>query len=659
VNAIRRALGAILFCGYIVSPAYAVEIADSFRFPLDVPWHFSNGFANFYDTTWCGYHLAEDAAAPSRTPVFAAANGVIGLAQDVNDIGGAIHIIHTLPDGSQVVTIYYHLRRLTDGGMPHTVGAVVHKGDQVGDLSARPEDYGTGPHLHFGVRPGPYKGTERDPRTQEWFYPGYTAIYRNGLRQCDSDPAGDRTDPIHQQIVAEWVRPTDFLNAHLLPPPTVVPTFASRFDLSTGVEPLSLVVADLDGDHKPDIAVTIYNHGNGDHLTIFRNIGSAGHVQFDPLPIDVPTGTGPEGLAAGDLNNDGKIDLVVANPGNSTMTVLRNFSTPGFMDFEPVPLSLPSPPTPHRVVIADFDHDGLPDIIVASNNGRFVSVFHHASDPNTIAFDYRMDFGAGDFLNDLAVADIDGDLKPEILVPLTDNNQLTIFQNTSSPGSVQASALPPFATGTEPRGIAVADLNNDHALDVVVAEIGGVAVFQNASTIGSFSLSRTDVPTGTNPDGVAIGDLVKDGLPDVVIANSSDNTLTVLHNTSSGNAILLSPLQSPLATGLNPINVVLGDVDGDGWLDIVTANHDGNTVSIFVNTSGSPQPRSAWLETAGPDLGNSKATGGLVTTSLGEVFASTNGSCQDSNALGGHRTYTSLLAPTFRTGVTAAQGGQR
>lgn len=365
------------------------------------------------------------------------------------------------------------------------------------------------------------------------------------------------------------------------------PTFATRYDLNTGVEPLGLVVADLDGDQKPDIAVTIYNHGNGNHLTIFRNTGSQGHLQFDPLPVDVATGAGPEGIAAGDLNNDGKVDLVTANPGNSTMTVLRNFSSNGFIDFEPVPLGLSSPPTPHRVVIADFDHDGLPDIIVTSNNGRFVSVFHHASDPNTIAFDYRMDFGTSDFLNELALADLDGDMKPEMLVPLGDSSQLSIFQNLSTSGNVQASALPSLATGSGPAGIAVSDLNHDQKTDVVVTEAGGVAVFQNntSSQGGPFLLMRNDFSTGTNPNAVAVGDLVKDGLPDVVVANGNDNTLTILHNTTSS-SLALTPLQPTLATGLTPINVILGDVDGDTWPDIVVANHDGNTVSVFLNTSG-------------------------------------------------------------------------
>jgi hypothetical protein len=363
------------------------------------------------------------------------------------------------------------------------------------------------------------------------------------------------------------------------------PTFAPKVDQPTGPEPVGLAVADFDGDQRPDIAVSIYNHGHGDHLSILRNIGTTGNLDFD-TPLDIPTGSGPEGLAVGDLNNDGKIDLVAANADSVNVSVLRNASTPGVIDFQPVP-ALSIVGTPHRVVIADFDGDGRPDLIVTSNSGRQVAVFHHASDPNTIAFDYRRDYGADGYLNDLAVTDIDRDTRPDILIPITDTGLLTIFQNNSSPGNVQAGALPSLTAGAPPiRGIAVGDLNNDLAVDVVVAAIGGVGIFRNSSSPGVFDLPRTDLPTGTNPDAVAIGDLNNDGLLDVAVANPSGNTVTVLHNTSEGSPIELTPLDPVLATGLTPFTLVLGDVDGDGWLDMVVANADGNSVSVILNTSG-------------------------------------------------------------------------
>lgn len=371
------------------------------------------------------------------------------------------------------------------------------------------------------------------------------------------------------------------------PPPSSTVSFSPRLDITVGNEPLGLAIADFDGDGKADVAVGIYDNGSGNKVRILRNIGSPGNLQFD-TPFDLTTGSGPERMAAGDLDNDGKPDLVVANPGNSTLTIFRNVSTPGSLSFATVQTLFF--PTPHQVVIADFDGDGKPDLIVTSNSGRLVSVFHHASDPNTIAFDSRTDFSLESYPNQLAVADIDGDGKPDILVPLQNTSNLWIYRNTSSPGTVGAQTVSPFVTGTSPEGIAVGDLNADGRIDILVPSVAtnSLAVFTNGSSPGSsLSLSRKDWPTGAGPGAVAVGDLNRDGLPDVVVANGGANTITIFRNTSSSGVIDLTA-QPDLATPLRPINVVIGDVDGDGLFDIVVANHDSQSISIFLNTTGHP-----------------------------------------------------------------------
>ncbi len=287
-------------------------------------------------------------------------------------------------------------------------------------------------------------------------------------------------------------------------------TFSTRTDVPTGTEPLGLAIADFDGDGRNDIAVSIYTHGTGNHLTVWRNISTPAEVQLES-PLDFPTGTGPEGIAAGDLDADGKVDLVVANAGNSTVTVLRNTSTVGSISFQNASTS--SLATPHQIAIADFDVDGKPDVVVTSNSGRSVSVFHHGPNPAQIAFDSRTDFSLGTFPNHLAVADIDGDGRPDILVPLSDTNNLLIYRNTSSPGTVQAAAQAPVPTAAIPDGVATGDLNGDGKLDVVVSERGvdKLAVFTNSSTAGTFSFAPSEFDTGAGPNFVVVGDLDQDG----------------------------------------------------------------------------------------------------------------------------------------------------
>ena len=101
--------------------------------------------------------------------------------------------------------------------------------------------------------------------------------------------------------------------------------------------------------------------------------------------------------------------------------------------------------------------------------------------------------------------------------------------------------------------------------------------------------AEADFATGSLPYSVAIGDIDGDGKSDVVVANSNDNTVSVLLNTGSPGNISFAA-QTTFATGVTPQSVAIGDIDGDGKPDLATANIDGNTVSVLLNTSNPGSP---------------------------------------------------------------------
>jgi hypothetical protein len=74
----------------------------------------------------------------------------------------------------------------------------------LGFVSGRFEAHKSRPHLHFGIRQGSFRAG-KDPRTNKWFYPSYTAIFKNGMVQCNE------SDPVHAEIISEWEDPTTFL----------------------------------------------------------------------------------------------------------------------------------------------------------------------------------------------------------------------------------------------------------------------------------------------------------------------------------------------------------------------------------------------------------------------------------------------------------------
>lgn len=180
-------------------------IADSFYLPLAGNWNPSRGFAKEFISDWRGFHLGDDIPVPADTPVYSTAKGVVVFAAEV--VGYTVIIEHQLPDGTFVTSVYYHMKLPKHGGILLIPGDIVGPSMPLGHISGRYDDHKSSPHLHFGIRTGSFKPVQ-DPRTEKWFYPGYTAIYRNGVRQ------NDQSDPTHAEIIAEWNDPLKFIEEH-------------------------------------------------------------------------------------------------------------------------------------------------------------------------------------------------------------------------------------------------------------------------------------------------------------------------------------------------------------------------------------------------------------------------------------------------------------
>ncbi len=160
-----------------------------------------------------------------------------------------------------------------------------------------------------------------------------------------------------------------------------------------------------------------------------------------------------------------------------------------------------------------------------------------------------------------------------------------------APGAGAPTFLPPvtYTTGVYPVAVAVGDLNGDGHADLAVAtqgngpDEGGVSVLFNKGN-GTFDIAAK-YATGSGSGSVAIGDLNGDGKPDLAVANSYDRTVSVLLNSG---ADTFSPAIKYVASDIyNTFSVALGDINGDGALDIVTANNDSNYkgyVSVLLNS---------------------------------------------------------------------------
>ena len=166
-----------------------------------------------------------------------------------------------------------------------------------------------------------------------------------------------------------------------------------------------------------------------------------------------------------------------------------------------------------------------------------------------------------------------------------------------------------FATGTNPRSIAVGDFNGDGRPDLAVANYsdGTVSVLL-ANGVGKFA-PRVNYVTGTSPHGLATGDLNGDGKVDLVVANAGSNTVSVLLGNGDGT---LRP-KVDYATGAHAEKAVIADYNGDGRPDLAVINNVGNSVTMFLGngdgtfTAGKTYATGKtpyWL--AAGDLGNGK-----------------------------------------------------
>jgi hypothetical protein len=217
--------------------------------------------------------------------------------------------------------------------------------------------------------------------------------------------------------------------------------FATRVDFPTGITPNGTAIVDIDGDSKPDMVVI--NNGSNT-ISIYKNTSVSGSVSAGSFAsrVDFPTGTLPDGLAVGDIDGDGKPDIVVSNSATSnTVSVFRNTCTPGIISAGSFAhmVEFPTGMNPGSLVIGDIDSDGKPDLIVANNYSNTISVLKNTSTPGSItagSFAARVDFNTGVGPDGLAIGDIDGDSKPDLIVSNSGSNTVSVFRNTGISGSV-------------------------------------------------------------------------------------------------------------------------------------------------------------------------------------------------------------------------------
>ena len=296
-----------------------------------------------------------------------------------------------------------------------------------------------------------------------------------------------------------------------------------------------------------------------------------GQVSFAPQ-VDYETGYGAYPVRTADLNGDGNIDLVTANRGSDTVSVLL---CRGDGTFAPKA----DYATGHgawSVTAADLNGDGKNDLAATNFFDNTVSVLLNNGDGT---FGAKTDYAAGNGPESVTAADLNGDGKIDLAVADYydgGSNSVSVLLNR---GDGTFTLKTSFSAGSSPRCITAADFNGDGRIDLAVAHPGSsVSVLLNTGN-AAFASPVHYTATSGETRGLAAGDFNRDGRPDLVTANGPSNTISVLLNRGDGTF----PTKSEYPTGAFPFSATPGDFNGDGWTDLATGNRDDGTVTVLLN----------------------------------------------------------------------------
>jgi FG-GAP-like repeat/Secretion system C-terminal sorting domain/IPT/TIG domain len=360
-------------------------------------------------------------------------------------------------------------------------------------------------------------------------------------------------------------------------------SFAAKVDYSGGA---TVIDADWDNDGKIDIAYNIFSENR---VFFYRNTTTGSNLTFSNFPDFFGGLVNVIGLAKGDFNGDGKLDLVAATPFSNAVYVFRNGSSAvgSFFFFGPTAFATGS--EPRKVTVADVDGDGRLDIISSNQADNTISVLRNTSTATTISFETKVDFAVATTPEDITAGDLDGDGKPEIAVSCSDADAVSVLRNTSTGGTVSFAAKTDLTTQDYPWGVAIGDLDGDGKAEVIASNLGpnSISVFKNNSTAGTLSFAAAvNFTTASSPRGIKLGDLNADGKPDVAAACYFSNSfVSVLKNTSASGTISFNTTVN-YATAGGPNTVALADMNNDGLMDIMagtSTNSASGTMSFFKN----------------------------------------------------------------------------
>ena len=337
--------------------------------------------------------------------------------------------------------------------------------------------------------------------------------------------------------------------------------------------PQYIINGDINKDNYLDI-VTV--NSKNDSISVFMGYGNG---SFAPqMMYSTGIDSYPYAMAIGDLNNDNRLDLVIANSGTDNIGILFRFDYTTFQSGKTY--SSEDSLGPWGIVAGDFNNDNYQDLAVAFyksdnigvllgyGNGSFGVIITHPT-------------GNGSEPNSLATHDFNDDGRLDIVVANSGTGNIVILLGY---GNGSFATIETYSTGkySDPSAVVIIDINNDDRMDIIVANWGtnNIGILFGCGNFTFTAIVTYSTGDYSGPDSIAVSDFNNDGQLDIAVANYYTNNIGIF--IGFGNGSFESQVTYSSGDQSYPFWVTVGDFNNDNRVDIATANFNANNVGIFL-----------------------------------------------------------------------------
>ncbi len=349
-----------------------------------------------------------------------------------------------------------------------------------------------------------------------------------------------------------------------------------------GNGPESIKIADLNHDRYPDLIVANIKSNN---LSVLLNDGAGNFSEADGSPFFA--GNVPQDISVGDFNNDKDLDLALANHEVDYITILEGDGKGRFKPKSGSPFSVQSKPHVHGIASGDFNTDGLLDLVLDSWEDDKMEILF--GDPKKGFITPGSLFIVGPIMTipRFLVRDINYDQKPDIAISSQGGKSVNIMLGDGS-GDFTPAPYSPISVAGHVYALAMNDINKDDLIDLLIPHtsghdstaIDGLTILMGNEDGGFKAGTDTYSFHGRFPVNIGVGDVNADTWQDIVLLNQKDHSITILLGSKQG---LSEATYSPVSVGRQPFGMDVDDLNQDGRADVVVSSTVDNEFLILLS----------------------------------------------------------------------------